>query len=159
KAGSFSVTSTDVIVALLLLGWGARSVASRSMIIHAGPTIGALLLVFLSAFLSSLGAIEFPDALKELIKLTEMIGIALYASSTLRGPGVRRFVALALIAAGPLEALVGLGQFVTRSGPDAFELGPFLRAYGNFAQPNALAGFLGTILPFGVVFSLRSGRE
>jgi O-antigen ligase len=54
----------------------------------------------------------------------------------------------ALIAAGALQAALGLYQFVTQSGPPAFQiLGRFLRAFGTFRQPNPYAGYLGMILP------------
>src|SRR5205823_4434241 len=59
------------------------------------------------------------------------------------------------LAAGTVESLNGLRQFTTRSGPDFFAIGAFLRAYGDFGQPNALAGYLGMLLPFGLVLALR----
>jgi O-antigen ligase len=34
-----------------------------------------------------------------------------------------------------------------------------MRAYGDFGQPNALAGYLGMILPFGIALSFRGPRE
>jgi O-antigen ligase len=34
-----------------------------------------------------------------------------------------------------------------------------MRAHGNFEQPNALAGYLGMLLPLGIAFSFRPARE
>jgi O-antigen ligase len=39
-------------------------------------------------------------------------------------------------------------------GPPAFAIGPFMRAYGMFGQPNPFAGYLGTILPLALAMSL-----
>jgi O-antigen ligase len=159
SAGSFSITPTDVLVAIIVGGWLVRGILQGRLVVHGGPMIGALLLVAGTALLSTLTATDFADALKELIKLAEMITIALYASSVLHDESDLRFPMIALLAAGAMEALFGLRQFATRSGPEFFELGPFMRAYGDFGQPNALAGYLGMILPFGVVLSLQPSRH
>ncbi len=66
----------------------------------------------------------------------------------------------ALIVAGALQAALGLYQFVTQSGPPAFQiLGRFLRAFGTFRQPNPFAGYLGLILPLALsLFWWACGR-
>ncbi|MPZ14451.1 MAG: hypothetical protein GEU73_08510 [Chloroflexi bacterium] len=152
--GEFDVTATDVLVGILLSSWLGRGIARQQLRVSGGPIVGIALALLGAALLSSLAAVDFPDAVKELIKLAEMIAMAIYAASVLTGPDDTRVVLLALIAAGAAEAMVGLYQFVTGSGPEAFAIGPFMRAYGDFAQPNGLAGYLAMILPFGVVLSV-----
>jgi len=64
-------------------------------------------------------------------------------------------VALAVVAAGFSQALLGYVQFVFQLGPDAFKHGPFLRAYGSFDQPNPYAGFLNMTLPLALCLALH----
>ena len=60
-----------------------------------------------------------------------------------------------LLVAGIGQALLGLVQFVTQSGPEAFVLlGRFMRAYGTFRQPNPYAGYLGLVAPFAISLAL-----
>jgi O-antigen ligase len=149
--GPYDVTAADVLVALILVTWLVRGVARGSIVLHAGVPIAAGFLLLGSAVLSTLTALDFPGAVKEVAKLAEMLTVALYVASTATRLGDIRFLMLAMVAAGAAEAAVGLWQFATGSGPETFAIGPFMRAYGNFAQPNALAGYLGLVLPFGVV--------
>jgi O-antigen ligase len=53
----------------------------------------------------------------------------------------------AMFVAGAAEAAYGALQFVTDSGPGAFQVQGALRAFGHFDQPNPFAGYLTTILP------------
>lgn len=157
--GQFSVTATDALVALLIMGWLARGVGERRVVLHGGPTIVAGFALFAAALLSTLTATDFSDALKELIKLAEMLAVALYAASNLSRSSDIRFILSATLCAGAAEALIGLWQFATGSGPQTFAIGPVMRAYGNFDQPNALAGYLGLLLPFGLGLSSLRTRE
>lgn len=81
----------------------------------------------------------------------------------------QRFALNVLIVAGVVQALIGIGQFVSQesfassllgmSAHPAWEAGSsvlkldsgrFLRAYGTFPHPNILGGFLGVILVLAV---------
>src|SRR5581483_7783678 len=59
--------------------------------------------------------------------------------------------------AGVLEALVGWAEFFLRLGPEGFILGPFIRAFGTFGQPNPFAGYLGMtfLLGFALLLAAR----
>jgi O-antigen ligase len=50
--------------------------------------------------------------------------------------------------------MYGAVQFLTDSGPGAFQLQGALRAFGHFDQPNPFAGYLTTILPLAVCMAL-----
>lgn len=157
--GTYSVTATDGLVALLLLSWLGRRIIDRRVPLRSGPTLTALMLLTTAALLSTLTAEDFVGALKEVIKLAEMIVVGLYAASELERPADTRLAVTAMLIAGASEATVGLVQFATSRGPDAFAIGPFMRAYGNFEQPNALAGYLGLLLPLGIAFAFREAPE
>ena len=156
--GEFSITSTDVLVAVLLVGWIARAVPDRQLAIRGGPSLTAAIALLAAAFLSTLTAVDLPDAIKELIKLCELIGVGFFAATNLASPSAARVTVWLISAAAASEALVGLGQFVTGSGPESFAIGPFIRAYGNFEQPNALAGYLGLAFPFALIVALQRSR-
>ena len=61
---------------------------------------------------------------------------------------------IVLLVAGSAEALVGWAQFLLRLGPEGFQLGRFVRAYGTYGQPNPFAGYLNTIWPLAYVVAL-----
>ena len=156
--GKFETNATDVLVALIVLGWVSRGIVRRNLVLIGSPMLAGAFVWLAAAWLSSLGAEDFPAALKELLKLGELIAMLLFASSTVRREGQARFAVYALLAAGALESVVGLFQFFTGRGPEFFAIGPFMRAYGDFSQPNALAGYLSMLLPLGIVMSFRPGR-
>ncbi len=158
STGSFDVTSTDALVGLLCASWIARAMLRRELTIVGGPTIVAAIALLGAEVLASVTAISFPLAIKEMIKLAELIAVALYAATNLRRAGDLRFIMRASFAAGVAEAMVGLFQFVTGRGPATFAIGPFIRAYGDFSQPNAFAGYIALILPFAVAWMLLPGR-
>lgn len=155
----FDVTATEGLVALVIVGWVARAVAARQLHLRVGPVILAGLAFLMAALLSTTTATDLPSAIEEDVKLAEMIAIALYAASSLRRPADIRVAMLTLAAAGAVEAIIGLGQFVTGSGPQNFAVGPFMRAYGDFAQPNAFAAYLAIILPIVAALTLLRCRE
>ncbi len=156
---TYSITSTEVLVAILLVVWIARRIVDRDVTIRIGPTIVMMALLLMCAVLSTMTAEDFPNALKEVLKLGEMVGVAVYAASELHRSDDTRLAILALLLAGASEAVVGLVQFVAGLGPPSFAVGPFMRASGNFDQPNALAGYLGMLLPLGVAFSFHVSRD
>lgn len=74
---------------------------------------------------------------------------------------------ICLLVAPAVNALVGLWQFVTASGPPGFEIagGRFVRAYGTIGQPNSFAGYMNMAWPLalaltvGVLVRLRMIRS
>jgi O-antigen ligase len=157
--GPVDVTATDVLVATLMLGWLVPALAARRLELRVGPTIVASLGLLAAMLLSSILAFDFPSAAEEMIKVAEVAAVALYAASHVRTVGDVRFIVLSLLAVGAVEATVGLFQSVTSRGPETFALAGFIRAYGDFSQPNAFAGYLGMILPLGVAMALLPGRQ
>jgi O-antigen ligase len=157
-AGSFDVTATDILVAVVVVGWALRGMAERAIVLRGGPIVASMAALFFIAAVSASAAGDFPDALKELIKLAEILTVTLYTASSLSSEGDTHFALTAALLAGASEAVVGLVQFVSGRGPESFALGPFIRAYGSFAQPNGFAGYLGLIFPLGVALCLYPSR-
>ena len=157
--GPIDVTATDVLVGVLMAAWLIPALAARRLELRVGPTIVASFGLLAAMLVSSVMALDFPSAAEEMIKVAEVAAIALYGACYVRTPGDVRFLVLTLLAAGAAEASVGLFQSVTSRGPESFALGGFIRAYGDFAQPNAFAGYLSMILPFGVAMALLPSRE
>lgn len=151
--GKFDITATDVLVAILALAWSLHGLRERRLILRGGPILATALVLLTAALLSTITAADLPSAAKEVAKLAEMIVVATYVASTFTSPGEVRAPLLVLVVAATAEALIGLGQFVTGRGPDNFAIGSFMRAYGDFAQPNALAGYLGMVLPLGAALA------
>jgi O-antigen ligase len=61
-----------------------------------------------------------------------------------------------LILAPTLNALIGLWQFWTGTGPPSFGIGdgPFLRAYGTIGKPNSFAGYINMGWPLALSITL-----
>jgi O-antigen ligase len=156
--GPYDVTSTDVLVAFLIGGWVVRSAIGHHMELRGGWTIGAACALLGAGIISSVTATSIASSVKEIVKIAELVTVALYAATTMRRASDITFVVWALLGAGVIESGVGIFQFVTGRGPESFAIGPFIRAYGDFAQPNAFAGYLAMILPFGVMWSLSPVR-
>ena len=157
--GTFDITATDVLVGVLTLAWLLPGFLTRSLRLAPAPTIGAGLVLLCAMLLSTLTAHDLPSALKEVIKLAEVLVVALFVASTVRSTADVRFVLFVSLGAAVSESLVGIHQFVTGSGPETFQIGPFVRAYGDFAQPNAFAGYLALILPFALALSLLRSSD
>ncbi len=161
-----SVSITEGVVALLLIGWlthvaGTRAAgrpARSPWITPITPAVGVLLLALL---LSVFVAEDLSRSAKELLKWMELAAVYVAGRSLLDTPGSRRVLLVWLIVAAVSQALVGLGQAVLQIGPSHFMIGGVLmRAYGTFEQPNPFGGYLGLTLPLIaalVLFGLRPG--
>lgn len=163
--GGFSVGTADLLVGLLVGAWGVQNLVAQRFPRFRIPLLVPLTLYVGALFLSLSTAWSLRAALPELVKWLEVLTLYVVMCSLLEYtrwpswmPWPRSFtelVVLSLIAAGFLEALLGLAQFFLRVGPPQFIiLGRFLRAYGTFAQPNPYAGFLGLVLPLAVSVTL-----
>lgn len=152
--------------------WRRRDPSALSTVdAPAAPLLLPLLLFCGALAFSLLPAISLREAVPELLKWIEtlilyLVAVDLLNESRAQKPNLqssifnlqssisnlqsRIYVGLvaALIVAGALQAALGLYQFVTQTGPPAFQiLGRFLRAFGAFRQPNPYAGYLGMVLP------------
>jgi O-antigen ligase len=145
-----SIGAAELVVALLTLAWLARGVRRRELNIQAGAIVVAILAMVVLAGLSVGYALDKTSAIKETLKWLELLLALLIVVDLVREPTSARWVIGAMLVAGAAEAAYGAVQFVTDSGPAAFDLQGALRAFGHFDQPNPFAGYLTTILPLAV---------
>jgi O-antigen ligase len=139
---------------LLTLAWLARGVRRRELTVQAGAIVVTGLAMVALAGLSIGYAVDHASAIKETLKWLELV-LALVIVVDLAGQvAAARWVIGAMCVAGAAEAAYGAVQFLTDSGPGAFELQGALRAFGHFDQPNPFAGYLTTILPLAVCMAL-----
>ncbi|HEX5417326.1 MAG TPA: O-antigen ligase family protein [Chloroflexota bacterium] len=99
------------------------------------------------AILSALGAGDALVSIKEVVRWAEVLGILVATASLCQRWEERRLVLFGVLAGAIGEALIGWGQFFLRRGPPSFRIGPFLRAYGTFGQPNPFGGYFALTLP------------
>ncbi|HEY8478033.1 MAG TPA: O-antigen ligase family protein, partial [Chloroflexota bacterium] len=158
EVGDFAISVTEPLVALLLLAWLAKGVTRRAITWRL-TALGAVLMVSLGVQgVSALGAIDLLDSAKEILKWVELL-VAFSVVAVDVAPEERwRLLAVASVAAAA-EATVGVVQFVAGIGPPAFAIGPFMRAHGNFEQPNPFAGYLAMMLPLAVTGALLGARS
>jgi len=154
--GGFSVGITDALVGLALAAWLARTIAFRQPIVWPRLILPVLLFIGASTF-SLVHAQSLPLAAKELAKWVELLVILLIVTDVVSRTGRHNHILVAcLLSAGVAQAILGAYQFLTRSGPEFFAFGRFLRAYGTFEQPNPFGGYMGLILPLALALVLGS---
>lgn len=156
NVGGFAVSSTEVLVALLLVAWLAR-VAARWERPRSVPLLVPVLVLLWAYGLAFLQAADATLALKETAKWAEVAAVLLVAAHVLDRPRRVVFLLLCLFAAGWAQSLLGVYQFFRQVGPESFGFGSYLRAHGTFGQPNALGGYLGLILPLAASSALLLG--
>jgi O-antigen ligase len=142
-----TIGAVELLVALLALAWLARAVRHRELRLRPGSILVATLAIAILAGFSIAYADDRSAAIKETLKWLEVALVLLVVVDLAREPNAARWVMGAMFAAGAAEAAYGAMQFVTGSGPGAFELQGALRAFGHFDQPNPFAGYLATMLP------------
>jgi O-antigen ligase len=149
-----TIGAAELVVALLVLAWLARGVRRRELNLHSGALVVALLSMVVLAGISIGYADDKTSAVKEMLKWLELLLALVIVVDLVRQPNAARWVIGAMLIAGAAEAAYGAVQFLTDSGPGAFELQGALRAFGHFDQPNPFAGYLTTILPMAVFMAL-----
>jgi len=144
------VTPTDALVVLLvgaaLLALLSRRQSTVVLTRAFWPSVAFILVIALSTTFAP----DFAVSIKEVLRWIELLGTLIVAATFCRGSFNRYVVVVALLVASSFEALLGWAQFFLRHGPASFRIGPFLRAYGTFAQPNPFAGYLAMTLPVAV---------
>jgi O-antigen ligase len=154
--GGISVGITDALLGLAVVAWLARTIAFRQPIRWPRLALPALLFVGAGAF-SLLHAQSLPLAAKELAKWIEFLAVLLIVTNVASRSKRQSHVLVAcLLLAGVAQAALGAYQFLTRSGPEFFAFGRFLRAYGTFEQPNPFGGYMGLIAPLALALLLSS---
>ncbi len=155
--GPTSIGVTDLLVAATTFAWFLQHATHRSQFaipnLKPTPLLWLLLPFAIALLYSTLAAQSLEQAIPELVKWAEVIIIYFLGTQLLDERQRLPFVGVVLAAAS-IEALIGLRQFVFRIGPEAFELGRYLRAYGSFGQPNPYAGYLGLTLPLALAITL-----
>jgi O-antigen ligase len=152
--GDASLSVTEPLVALLGLAWAANAVRERRLYLAGGSMVVAILAFAALAAFSITYALSVPLAVKETLKWVELLVVAWVVADI---GASRRSVSMllaALFVAATSEALWGIAQAASNSGPSAFELGGSLRAFGTFDQPNPFAGYLSTVLPLATTVAL-----
>ncbi|MCE5258868.1 MAG: O-antigen ligase family protein [Chloroflexi bacterium] len=145
--GSFTLDISDLVVALIMLCWYLRYTATRQDRLEGGWWLLALGMLLFTLLLGLLPTTALSEAIKELLKWLEFAVILVFVVNNVRIEMIDGIIT-ALLMAGSIEAVYGIYQFITGSGPEAFAfLGSYTRAYGTFGQPNPFAGYLGLLLP------------
>ncbi|HLH72219.1 MAG TPA: O-antigen ligase family protein [Chloroflexota bacterium] len=147
---SLPVTPTDALVVLILgatlLFWWSGRRETLTLTVAFWPGIVFILVAALSATFVG----DLVTSLKEILRWVELLGILVVTATLCQNERVRRLTVGALLVALTLEAGLGWAQFFLRRGPPSFRIGPFLRAYGSFGQPNPFGGYLAMTLPIAI---------
>lgn len=159
QVAGFTVSSTELLAFLVLLSWLislALPQAFRSLrpLPLLWPVLGLLAMMALSASLAR----AWQPSVKEMLKWAELLAVYTVAAHIVRRREGEALIAC-LLAAGSLQALLGFYQFFERVGPPSFAIGPFLRAYGSFEQPNPYGGYLNMVLPLALGLCLAGRRR
>jgi O-antigen ligase len=149
-----TIGAAELLVALLAVAWLARGVRRRELQLPAGALVVAILGMVALAGLSVGYALDITSAVKEALKWLELLIAMVIVVDLVRQPNAARWIIGAMMVAGAAEAAYGAMQFLTGSGPAAFDIDGALRAFGHFDQPNPFAGYLTTILPLAVCMGL-----
>jgi O-antigen ligase len=90
------------------------------------------------------------EGFKETLRWSEAFLIWLMVVALARRPWQIAGLIACLLIAPAAEAVIGLAQFITGSGPPSFRITPdlpFVRAYGTIGQPNSFAGYINMAWP------------
>ncbi|MDP2660775.1 MAG: O-antigen ligase family protein [Dehalococcoidia bacterium] len=158
--GDFSLSATEFIVPLVVLGWVLRMIASRQVRISAPWVVWPLLLFLSTMALSLTNSVSPGLSLKEIAKWTEFLAVLVLISSAIKEKQQVKFLVGAVLVAGAVAALHGWYQFILREGPPSFLVSDqFLRAYGFYGQPNPFAGYLLSVAPLALALLLVAYRK
>lgn len=143
-AGGLTLTEglVGALAAGLFLGIGARRAPGLVLTPWVLPVVAMALGTLWGVSLAP----DLAPAFLEVLRWVELGTVAIITATLCRAEGPRRWLVAGLLVAGGLSALLGFYQFFTRTGPPSFAIGPFLRAYGTFGQPNPYGGYLAMAL-------------
>jgi O-antigen ligase len=161
--GEMQATPTDALVAAIALvaGYDIRRAQTTFFPLVAARSyrwlIGSLLALVALMALSVLWATDRVAALKEVVKWSEALVVALVAPRYLT---TRRTILLLLgtmVLVGLAEALLGIAQGTVLASTQHVSADRGVRVVGTFGQPNPYAGYLNLTLPF--VLALAAWAE
>lgn len=150
--GGTSFTQTTVV--LMVGAWLLRTAVRPQTELVTGPLFWAWMGLICALLLAtSVTAYSLAESLKATLRwvVAFMVWFVAVNSVTRRRHVVG--LVICLVFAPLAEALYGLYQFVTGSGPPSFRIAenlPFVRAYGTIGQPNSFAGYMNMAWPLAV---------
>lgn len=148
-----ALDGADLLLALTVAAWLAQGVVGHRIVLPRLPlTVPLLLFVGIQA-VALMNAESYREGLPELLKWIQVLVLYVVAAAL---PARRAgWLVAGLLLAAISQAVLGVYQFASQSGPDEFVLmGRFLRAYGTFRQPNPFAGYLGLAAPLAVSLAI-----
>jgi putative inorganic carbon (hco3(-)) transporter len=156
--GLLPIDAGQIMVGFTLGAWVLGGLAKREFVIPRSPLLIPLGLFVGWAAITMLWAPDLVFGLPEVIKWIEIILVMLLAIDVAQRRGVS-WILIGVFAATSVQALIGIYEARLRGeGPLGFRLAEGVyRAYGTFEQPNPFAGFVGMVLPIGVVLTAYFG--
>jgi putative inorganic carbon (hco3(-)) transporter len=125
--------------------WLARTITHRERLLYWTPMYIPLLILIVLALPSFWNTIAPDLGIKELAKWIEMLVLVALVLSTTRNSTT--WLIVSVILTGCVQAVLGITQFLSESGPDSFRiLDNHFRAYGSFGNPDPFAGFMSLCL-------------
>lgn len=155
ELADFSVSATEFLLPLVVIGWVMRIVAAREGHISLPWIIWPLGLYLAAMAISITNSLSLGLSIKELAKWVELLAVMVLVGSAIRQRSQVVLILGAIIASGVLAALHGWYQFFTKDGPGSFLIADtFMRVYGFYGQPNPFAGFILSVLPLALALLL-----
>ncbi|HEX5503122.1 MAG TPA: O-antigen ligase family protein [Thermomicrobiales bacterium] len=154
------LTLTNVLFGLTLASWLVWHMARREGRLPRAA-VGPLFTIFVAGLaLSLVVAQDLGPGVQALFQWVKALLVYFIALDLLRARRHVLWALVSLVVAGTGEALLGLYQYVTASGPASFDIGEdFSRAYGTFGKPNSYAGYLEMLFPLGLALTYWLWRE
>ncbi len=163
-----SISSSDILVALLALSWLLSFILCRTLPLYARlhspldydqrnlPVVLtlSLLALLLTMLLSLVGTLSLSSSAKELIKWGELLVIFLLGFRYIRTRQQIWTLVILLCLAAISQAILGYAQAFFNLGPLSFVRNASLRVYGTFNQPNPYAGYINTTLVLAIALLL-----
>jgi len=143
QIGSFSLNISSLF-GLLVIAWSVVMIVRlRPPVWRQATTVLMLLMLLLSA-ISVLVSIDQTVSLRELIRLTSIVGLFLAAVGLAQKQPLQRWVVLAVGASIVIPGLIAFAQLLTNTG---LTFGGIRnRVYGTFGHPNVLGFYLVSVM-------------
>lgn len=157
--GDLDLAPTEPLFALLLVSWGMRSSVRHQLMLPSGRVLAPVLALLALTIASAAAAANVAYTAKEVVKWVEILLISSFVAINFRSQRTTVALLSIMFVAASVEALYGMYQFVTGTGPVFFAIGPFMRAHGHFGQPNPYAGYLATVIPLAIVVACSAQQR
>ena len=152
----------QLLFVVFVLTWGLHHIVHRHRLlieVDELPIALPILIFCLVAGLTVFTAFSLHVWLSEWLKWL-LILVLMLLIVQIKSDNAPQWLVFMLISAAAANALVGLYIFFGGSGADHLLInGRFFRAFGTFGQPNPFGGFLGLMLPLGIMSVWAYGRR